>query len=88
MPDANGQLTDQERLDLYEKCLANRSFDILGAFSLFAGLATADAEAIAQPFIDGIGQKGCDVFLTEAQILARDRPIGRPIGPPGQGPLR
>jgi hypothetical protein len=90
MPNADGTLTDQERLDLYTQCQANKSFDIIGAVNFFVGLATADVQAIAQPFIDGIGQKGCDVFLTDAQISARDNPPApvRLKGPPGLGPAR
>jgi hypothetical protein len=88
MPNADGTLTDQERLNLYTQCQANKTFDIFSAVSFFVGAATADVTALAQPFIDGLGQKGCDVFLTDAQISARD--LGNPAtrtAPIGHRPL-
>ncbi len=73
MPDVHGQLTDDERLQLYKQCKAQQGFDILGAIRFFGGLATGNLEAVAQPFIDGIGQQGCDVFLTDMQKADRAR---------------
>jgi len=71
MPDANGNLTGEERMNLYNQCQASKGFDIVGAMKFFAGVVAADLPAIAKPFIDGIGQKGCDVFLTDAQLRQR-----------------
>lgn len=73
MPDANGQLTDQDRLDLYNICQnsQNGPLNILSAAGFITGLAGENLKAIVQPFLEGIGQQGCDVFLTPAQLQQR-----------------
>lgn len=72
MPNADGTPTDAERIALYEKCQNGIPFNFAGLANFAAGIFAGDPSAILQPFLDGYGQKGCDVFLTQAQIDARD----------------
>jgi hypothetical protein len=73
---ANPPITDAQHNAMYQDCENKQHVNVLAVAGLVADFASGGVYAVlgdfAEFYAEGYKQKGCDVFLTDAQIRDRD----------------
>lgn len=88
-------VTDAQHIAMYNDCLSKELVNVKALAGFIGSIVSANVPAflgdLGDMYMEGYKQKGCDVFLTSAQIIKRNaiqqklrmddqRPPGNPTG--------